>query len=166
MTTNDGTDNVYEDVWKRVKDIRYAMLTTRDPDGTLTSRPMTTPQKEFSGSVWMFTSRSSPPAMALTAQPSVGLQYTDHGSDTYVSLSGDASLEHDRARMEAMWSPMVKAWFPKGLDDPDLVMIRVDVHKAEYWDVKESKPVQLFKMAKAAVTGEPPTMGEHKTVSM
>ncbi len=162
MTTND----LYADVWKRIKDIRYAMLTTIDSDGTLTSRPMTTPQKEFSGSLWIFTSRSSPPAMAIEASSNVGLQYTDHSSDTYVSLSGDASLEHDRARMEALWSPMVKAWFPQGLDDPELVMIRIDVHKAEYWDVTESKPVQLFKMAKAAVTGQPPSMGEHKTVSM
>ena len=161
-----ASEDLYADVWKRIKDIRYAMLTTLDDDGSLTARPMTTPQKEFSGSLWMFTSRSSPPAMAVSTSPTVGLQYTDHGSDTYVSLSGDASLEHDRARMEALWSPMVKAWFPQGLDDPDLVMIRVDVYKAEYWDVKESKPVQLFKMAKAAITGTPPTLGEHKTVEM
>ena len=128
---------------------------------------MTTVQKEFSGSLWFFTSRSSPPAQAVENGAVVGVQYTDTGDDVYVSLSGDAHLEHDRARMEALWSPMVKAWFPKGLDDPDLVMIRVDVHKAEYWDVKESKPVQLFMMARAAVTGKPPTdLGEHRTVSM
>ena len=162
-----ASNEAYEDVWKRIKDIRYAMLTTMDDDGTLTSRPMTTPQKEFAGSLWFFTSRSSPPAVAIAKDGTVGVQYTDHGDDIYVSLSGDARLEHDRARMEALWSPMVKAWFPQGLDDPDLVMIRVDVHKAEYWDVKESKPVQLFKMARAAVTGKPPTdLGEHRTVTL
>ncbi len=157
----------YEDVWKRIKDIRYAMLTTSDEDGSLTARPMTTVQKEFSGTLWFFTSRSSPPAVSVLRHGTVGLQYTDHGDDVYVSLSGDAQLEHDRARMEALWSPMVKAWFPRGVDDPDLVMIRVDVHKAEYWDVKESKPVQLYKMAKAAITGAPPEdLGEHRTVAM
>lgn len=163
---NDPSENVYADVWSRIKDIRYAMLTTLDDDDTLVARPMTTVQKEFSGSLWFFASRSMPPALSVELDGTVGVQYTDHGSDTYVSLSGDASLEHDRARMEALWSPMTKAWFPKGLDDPDLVMIRVDVHKAEYWDTKESKPVQLFKMAKAAVTGVPPKMGEHKTIEM
>lgn len=161
------TDDLYDDVWKRVKDIRYAMLTTSDPDGTLTARPMTTVQKEFSGSLWFFTSRSSPPALAVKGNPSVGVQYVDHDDDIYVSLSGDATLDDDRARKEALWSPQVKAWFPKGVDDPDLVMLRVDVHKAEYWDVKESKPVQLFKMARAAVTGHPPTdLGEHRTIAM
>jgi hypothetical protein len=32
--------------------------------------------------------------------------------------------------------------------------------------VKDSKPVQLFKMAKAAITGEPPKLGEHKTLNV
>jgi general stress protein 26 len=161
------TTEIHEDVWARIKDIRFAMLTTRDVDGSLTARPMTTVQKQFDGTLWFFTSRSSPPAAAVAASPEVGLQYVDTGSDVYVSLSGEATLEHDRVRMEGLWSPMVKAWFPKGIDDPDLVMLRVDVYKAEYWDIKESKPVQLFKMAKAAVTGTRPLdLGEHRTVTM
>ena len=161
-----STDNLYEDVWTRIKDIRFAMLTTTDEDGSLVARPMTTVQKEFSGTLWFFTSLSSPPAKAVAAHGSVGVHYSEPKSDVYVSLSGDAHMEHDRARMEALWSPMVKAWFPKGIDDPDLGMIRIDIHRAEYWDVEESKPVQLFKMAKAALTGEQPKLGEHKTVTM
>ncbi len=84
-----------------------------------------------------------------------------------MSLSGDARLDDDRARIEAMWNPMAKVYFPKGVDDPDLTLLRVDVHKAEYWDVQESKPVQLFKMAKAAMKGERPhDLGEHRTVTL
>ncbi len=38
---------------------------------------------------------------------------------------------------------------------------------ANYWDVKESKLVQLYVMAKAAVTGKPPAqLGEHGEVRM
>lgn len=161
-----SSPDLYEDVWKRIKDIRFAMLTTADEDGSLVARPMTTVQKEFSGTLWFFTSLSSPPAKAVAARGAVGVHYGEPKSDVYVSLSGDARLEHDRARMEALWSPMVKAWFPKGIDDPDLGMIRVDIHRAEYWDVEESKPVQLFKMAKAALTGVTPKLGEHRTVTM
>jgi hypothetical protein len=41
----------------------------------------------------------------------------------------------------------------------------VHIVKAEYWDVNDSKMVQMLKMAKAAVTGKPPTdMGEHRKV--
>lgn len=157
----------YQDVWKRIKDIRFAMLTTIGQDGSLAGRPMTTVQKEFDGTLWFFTSASSPGAKEAAARASVGLQYVEPKDDVYVSLSGDARLERDRARMEALWNPMVKAWFPQGLDDPDLTLLRVDVHTAEYWDVKESKAVQLFKMAKAAMTGErPKDLGEHRTVTL
>lgn len=162
-----ASTDLYADVWTRAKDIRHPVLTTFDPDGVLTARPMTSVQNEFSGSLWFFVSRSGPPAQAVSANGVVNVQYTDPSDDLYVSLSGDASLDDDRSRKEALWSPIVKAWFPDGIDDPDLVLLRVDVHKAEYWDVKESKPVQLYKMARAAITGHPPTdMGEHKTISM
>ena len=167
MNTSNGNESPHEHVWNLVKDIRFAMLTTRDADGSLTSRPMTTVQKQFDGTLWFFTSRSSPPAVSVGASPDVGLQYVDTHSDVYVSLSGEATIERDRVRMEGLWSPQVKAWFPKGIDDPDLVLLRVDVYKAEYWDVKESKVVQLFKMAKAALTGERvKDLGEHRTVTM
>ena len=161
MTTN------HQDVWERIKGMRYAMLTTHDLDGSLTARPMTVAQKEFDGTLWFFTSKTSPPAAAVAARPDVGLQFVDTHKDLYVSLSGEAVLEHDRVRMDALWSPIMKAYFPLGLDDPDLVLLRVDVFKAEYWDVKESKPVQLFKMARAIAKGERATdLGEHRTVSM
>ena len=91
--------------------------------------------------------------------------YADPGSDSYVSVSGTARIVENMARKEELWNAMVKAWFPKGVDDPELALIAVDVTKAEYWDVKSSKLVQLFTMAKAAVTGAPPVdMGEHGTV--
>jgi general stress protein 26 len=167
MDTFVDQDSPYEHLWKLVKDIRFGMLTTRGADGSLSARPMTTLQKRFDGTLWFFTSRSSPPARAIAAEPDVGLQYVDTHKDVYVSLSGEATIEHDRVRMEGLWSPMVKAWFPKGIDDPDLVMLRIDVHAAEYWDVKESKPVQLFKMARAALRGERvEDLGEHRRVAM
>ena len=42
---------------------------------------------------------------------------------------------------------------------------RVKMLHANYWHVKESKVVQLYVMAKAAVTGNPPAqLGEHGEV--
>ena len=66
-----------------------------------------------------------------------------------------------------LWSTLAQAWFPGGADDPDLRVLRVAVDAAEYWDVDTNKMVQLFKMAKAAVTGKPPVdMGEHREVKL
>ena len=52
---------------------------------------------------------------------------------------------------------MTEAWFPGGPTDPDLALVQVQIVHANYWDVKESKLVQLYEMAKAVVTGKPPT---------
>lgn len=41
------------------KDIKFAMLTTVEPDGSLRSRPMATQQVEFDGDLWFFTGASS-----------------------------------------------------------------------------------------------------------
>ena len=48
----------HEDIWKRIKDVRFAMLTTIDADGSLSSRPMTTVQKELAGTMWFFLAHS------------------------------------------------------------------------------------------------------------
>ena len=42
----------------------------------------------------------------------------------------------------------------------DLALVAVDVQHAHYWDVKESKLTQFLVMAKAAVTGKEPKLGE------
>ena len=68
---------------------------------------------------------------------------------------------------ERLWSPAAQAWFPGGHTDPEVALLAVRIRHAEYWDVDDSKMVQLFKMAKAAVTGEPPRqLGEHRELTL
>src|SRR5689334_858328 len=42
-----------------IKDIKFAMLTTVEPDGSLHSRPMATQEVEFDGDLWFFTGAST-----------------------------------------------------------------------------------------------------------
>ena len=99
----------------------------------------------------------------LLDSPSINVSFADVDDHLYVSISGRADLVRDRAKAEELWSPMVKAWFPQGLDDPHLALLRVHVQAAEYWDTANSKMVTLLAMAKAAITGKPPTdVGEHR----
>ena len=129
---------------------------------------MTTQNKSLDEdeSLWFFMSRSSDAVEDLSEDATVHVAYADPDRDAYVSVSGTASVVDDRAKKEQLWSKLTQAWFPKGIDDPDLALVRVQITHAEYWDVKDSKPVQLFKMAKAAVTGKPPDMQEHGRVRM
>jgi general stress protein 26 len=155
-------------LWELVKDIQFAMFTTR-ADGRLRSRPMTTQNSEVDerASLWFFMSRGSEAVNDIGADPVVNVAYADPGRDAYVSISGEAAVVEDRGKKEQLWSKLAEAWFPGGADDPDLALVEVRIEDAEYWDVKESKVTQLFKMARAAVVSDPPTgMGEHGEVHM
>ncbi len=159
----------HEKLWGMIKDIRFAMFTTRHGNGHLHSRPMTTQNSSLddTGTLWFFMSRNSEPAKDLAAEPMVNVAYADTGDDCYVSVSGTAAVVEDAARKHALWSKLSGAWFPEGPDDPDLALVAVRITHADYWDVKESKMVQLWEMAKAAITGKPPVdLGERGQVRM
>jgi general stress protein 26 len=79
-------------------------------------------------------------------------------------VSGVAQVVDDPARKQALWTQAAAAWFKGGVDDPDLALVRVQIEHADYWDVKENKVVQLYRMAEAAITGKQPRLGEHGTV--
>ena len=156
-------------LWDLIKDIRFAMFTTRHSNGHLHSRPMTTQNSKLDEdrSLWFFMSRKSEPVADLAGDSTVNVVYADPGEDSYVSVSGTAVVVEDMARKERLWSKMAQAWFPGGSTDPDLALVCVTISHANYWDVEESKVVQLYKMAKAAVTGKPPTnLGEQAEIRM
>ncbi|MEO8080746.1 MAG: pyridoxamine 5'-phosphate oxidase family protein [Caldimonas sp.] len=156
-------------LWEMIKDIRFAMFTTRHGNGHLHSRPMTTQNKAIDEdeSLWFFMSKKGDPVEDLKADPVVNVVYADPGDDCYVSVSGEAAVIEDQAKKNQLWNKLAEAWFPGGSTDPDLALVQVRIIHANYWDVKESKIVQLYEMAKASVTGKPPTgLGEHGEVRM
>lgn len=157
-------------LWRLVKDIRYAMFTTRHGNGHLHAQPMTTQNRhgiEADESLWFFMSKTGDPVDDLKADPVVCVSYADPSKDVYVSVSGTAAMLEDQAKKEHLWSKLAEAWFPGGASDPDLALVQVQIIHANYWDVKESKLVQLFTMAKSAVTGKAPTeLGEHGVVRL
>lgn len=150
-----------------IKDIKVAMLTTLDADGTLHSRPMATqPQQPGQADLWFFTSQSSYKTVEIEREHEVNLSSADPGSNRYVSVSGSATLLKDRLQAERLWNPILKTWFPKGLDDPDLCLLKVAPSRAEYWDAPSSMVVHAIGFVKAMVSGERPRPGEHDALNL
>ena len=137
-----------------IKDIRFAMLTTVEEDGTLRSRPMATQELEFDGDLWFFTYGKAPKMDEVQHHQQVNVSYAEPKDQKYVSISGTGQLVRDRQKIEELWNPLYKAWFPQGLDEPDLALLKVSAEKAEYWDSPSSKVVRLVGFVKAVVTGE------------
>ncbi|MDB5806032.1 MAG: ral stress protein [Betaproteobacteria bacterium] len=156
-----STPTPRETLWDLIKDIKFAMLTTSHANGHLHSRPVTTMNKsiDHDDTLWFFISRTSEPALDTARAPQVNLAYAHPGKDSYVSVSGTASIVEDAAKKKQLWSKPVQAYFPSGETDPDLALLCVRISHAHYWDVKENKLTQLYEMTKAAMTGKRPGIG-------
>lgn len=164
MSYNSEQLNIIAD---KVKQVKFGMFTTSDDTRTLTSRPLTLQQTDSEGQMWFFVSEQTPFVRDLLNNPQVNVSFAEPGDSLYVSVCGHAELIKDRAKAEELWSPLVKAWFPGGLDDPQLALIKVSLQSAEYWDANSSKMTQFFEMAKAAITGDrPKDLGEHGRVDL
>ncbi len=149
-----------------IADIDIAMLTTRDDDGSLRSRPMGTQSKgEFNGTLYFFTDINSHKTVEVGGHDDVNVAYSNPGSHKYASLSGVARLSQDQAKLEQHWNPSLKIWFPQGLDSPNLALLSVEVSKAEFWD-SYSKPATLLSMVKSLITGSQAQMGEDKQLDL
>jgi general stress protein 26 len=135
--------------------IHTAMLTTVDDSGTLRSRPMGTQEIDDAGCLWFFTEAAAEKVDDVRRDQQVNVAYS-HPSDRWVSVSGTATLVRDVARQRELWNTFVQAWFPGGPDDPSVALLRVQVTGAEYWEAPGGKVVQLFKVARAAITHQPP----------
>ena len=149
-----------------IKGINIAMMATALPDGDLRSRPMATQEEEFDGTLWFFTGSDSGKVHEIEDDQHVNLSYSEPGAQKYVSVSGRARLVHDRAKIEELWSPPLKAWFPDGVEDPNIALLKVEVDSAEYWDTPSSKMVHLIGFVKATVTGQSYDPGENEKITL
>ena len=151
-------------MWSMMKDIGFAMMTTEDGDN-LRARPMVAAQKEFDGNLWFYTRASSHKVDEVKGDQRVGITYAEPAKQEYVSLSGKARLVRDKAAITEHWQESMRTWFPKGTDDPDIALLRVDVTAAEYWDAPNSTMVHAYGYVKAVLTGTPPSSGENEKIS-
>lgn len=149
-----------------IKDIDCGMLTTMDEDGSLRSRPMSVNGKvEFEGDVWFFTYGNSHKVIEAKNHPQVNVSFSDIKNQNYVSLSGTAELVRDKSKIEELWLPELKAWFPEGVDTPDIALLKIKGQKAEYWDGPSSMISHAVALIKG-MSGQSADIGENKKIDL
>lgn len=149
-----------------IQGIKVAMMTTVEKDGSLRSRPMWTQNKDFDGQLWFFTREHAPKVDEVERDQHISLAYSEPARDRYVSVTGTAKVVTDKEKMRELWDPSLKAWFPKGLEDPEIALLRVDVTQAEYWDTPNARMLQVVGFVKAVLTGQPLRPGDHEKVNL
>ena len=150
-----------------VERARIAMLTTMTSDGKLESRPMALQDVEFDGDLWFFVDESADVVADISAHPQANVAFSNHKQSEWTSLAGTATVVRDRAKVEELWSPAVKVWFPDGPDTPGLVLLKVHAESAQYWESTGSKVRQMLGAVRAVVTKNPDEFpGETHEVSL
>ncbi len=169
MTDHKKTESREESVKKIgefIKEINFTMMTTIDENGELQSRPMATQKAEFDGTVWFFTYEDTHKIEHIKANQHVNLAYSSPADQTYVSLKGNAVMLKDRNKMEELWSPELKAWFPDGLETDGITLMKVTVETAEYWDSSSSMVAHAIGLVTSIVSGEQAHIGDNETVEI
>ena len=119
MTSASTRSDDLEKLREMIKDIDFCMLTTIDENGDLHSRPMSSNGAiEGDGDIWFFTGLASHKVNEVSSAPHVNLSFADPDNQRYVSVTGTAQLVRDRQKIEELWRPEFKMWFPEGKDDP------------------------------------------------
>ncbi len=142
------------------EEVDIAMMCTHSMIGHIDSRPMSTAGVDEDGALWFFTDDDSEKLKQIQSEKGLCLCYSQPSKNTYMTVAGHADQVDDENKKKELWSDIMKAWYPKGLDDPQLTLIKVTPHQAEYWDDSNSKMVVFFKIAKAILSGD--TYGDDK----
>jgi len=122
---------------------------------------------QWDGTLWFFTKKSSPKVQEVQQNfDQVNVSYSDPNKMSFVSVSGKAEFVDDKAKLKELWSSYLKVFFPQGLNDSDLTLLKVTANYGEYWDSPSNKMVQLYSMAKAAATKNPKAIGENEKVDI
>lgn len=174
MQTNtlDQADNeARQKIGEMIKDIEIALMVTHDENNQMHARPMGTQRprvngQAFTGELWFITKADSPKVREIWNNSQVLLNYADPGKKSYVTVTGNAEIIRNHKKTREVWHESLRTWFPKGPDDPQLVLIRVNAEAAEYWDAPTQSVVQAFGYFKTRLTGEAPKPGEHQRVAM
>ena len=150
-----------------IKDIDFCMLTTIDEQGDLRSRPMSSNGDiDANGDIWFFTGLSSHKVDEIERSPKVNVSFADPENQRYVSVTGVAELVRDRKKIDELWRPEFKMWFPKGKDDPEVALLRVSLEKGEFWDSPSSTIGFALSFVSSLVTGKQPEFGENRKVDL
>jgi general stress protein 26 len=133
----------------------------------LHSRPLSLQgdPKAFGGTLWFFADDRSPKVYELAVDTAVCLFMQNDSATHYLQLDGTASLSKDIAKMRELYTPIVKTWFPEGLDDPHLTLIRFDAHTGAFWESPGGAWQFAAAFATSLITGKPGKSGTSGTLS-
>lgn len=130
MTEQISNEEKRERLYDLLKGNTTAMVTTSS-DGKLVSRPMGYQEVERDGILWFFTMKDTEKAHEIESDPRVNVSFSQKG---FASLSGTAQIVEDVELKKKYFKPALKAFLDTTPEDPNLILLKVEVDSAEYWE--------------------------------
>ncbi|MEZ5779802.1 MAG: pyridoxamine 5'-phosphate oxidase family protein [Paracoccaceae bacterium] len=83
----------------------------------------------------------------------------------YACLRGTLVQSQDSGKLDELWSPAAAAWFKEGRDDPNVMLLQLNLQDAALWAASTSAIATGIEIARANLsTGHQPDLGEHVAV--
>jgi general stress protein 26 len=142
------------------------MLTTHTKNGETHTRPMLVHEIDEGGWLWFVTDRDSRKTCELSQNPRATIAFASSKGDRFVTVQGTAVVVRDNLKLKQLWNPTLRAWFPRGRRDPDIVLVAMRVSRAEYWLAPRTRLVRVYGRVKAALTGKREETGTHGVLDL
>jgi general stress protein 26 len=157
--------NNVDRIWDIIEKVGVCMLATQCA-GRLRARPMEVRPDRKRRLIFAVTDSRSAKLDEIEAGPDIGLIFIDAEAKAYLSITGRASVTRDISKTKEIWRRTDEAWWPGGPSDPNVRLLRIEPVSAELWDGPASTALTAFEFAKAWATGEEPSLGENRKVTV
>jgi general stress protein 26 len=152
-------------VWDIIEKVGVCMLTTQAA-GRLRARPIEARPDRKAGLIFAVSDVRSAKQDEIEAAPDVGLVFIDAKAKAYLSIIARGRVMRDTAKIAQVWRKTDAMWWQGGPTDPNVCMLRIEPLTAELWDGPASAARTVFEFAKAWLTGEEPSLGENRKVTV
>jgi len=148
----------------RLGQFQSGMLTTLSSDGAPHVRPMAVARLDEDCSIWFLTQDSSEVVTEIRTDE-IGTVSFQRDPDLYVVVNGFVHIVHDIRVAKQLWQESLRTWFPEGLDDKTMSVMKLEPHSGEYWEnAGASRLRSAYEFVRSTVTGSDtviPTGGQH-----
>lgn len=149
-----------EKISEMVEGIRFGILESNLGSVPTHAVPMATKKVDEQGVIWFISHSDSEHNAHIQQDNRVQLMYADPGSRDFLVLYGTATITKDHETLKDLYDRKTDATWFDGPSDPHLTAISVKPEEGHYWDSDDNRLVNLFKMGKAALTGDKENLGK------
>jgi len=151
-------------IWEVIEKAGVCMMAAQFADGLRVRPIMTLPVRE-ENAILCVTDRRGLKDADIEASPEVYLTFVYPNENVYLALTGEAFVNLDPDDARELWTHKEEAWW-SGPHDPNLLVMRVELWRAEMWDSPVNCPVADFQFAKARLFGTKANLGDTRKVTV